>query len=806
MKPEERVRQDFLRILADDYGYREDELEINVPIQRGSAVRDFADIVVYRNGAGRNQAADVLGIVETKAPDERSGQSQLHSYMTATSAVWGVWTNGLNIEYFCKPPGQSAVLEGVINNIPVRGQALEDIGRLTRGDLKPYSAAFLKVVFRRILNTLYANTTISRREKLGNEMIKLIFAKIRDEKTYPNRPPSFRVGYNESPEAVKSRIVTLFNGVISELADDGVFEPHDTITLDAKGVAWVVGQLERGSLTETPTDVVGDAFEIFAESHFVGEKGEFFTPRNVIEVAVKLVDPKPRDTICDPACGSGGFLISAMRYVWSQMEDSAEWRGLSETLLTEAQREMARRCFFGIDKETDLVRIAKAYMAISGDGRSNIVHENSLHRASEFGPRAKQHFVNGHDGFRQFDCVLTNPPYGDKAKVLKADSEHFELGHSWSRRNGEWRQGAPRNQNPYVLFVERCFDLLRTGGHLAIVLPEIAFHGNRDHRLRDFITEHGRIVAVIDLPHNTFRPYCNAKTCLLVVKKGESARSNSKVIMAEALEMGHDHQGRPVYRPDSNVIWDDISAIVDELDNPESPDNRFVTTVHWEKIVQAGHLVPRYYTRPHPPQLPAGRSWVSLGDLVDEGIIDARSGHGAPASQHKNKGPIPYFRTSDIVNWELYRNPVTGVPREVFKEMTDGKPLLQERDILLVRRGSYRCGTVAMAAARDSESIVMAELQILSVNCPNRFGITAFYLLGVLSSEVVQGQMLRLTFIDTTLPNLGKRWRELLLPIHTSAAELADFSSAIEAAIRKKWEAQQGIEDLRQLIGGDIVT
>ena len=392
--PEEMVRQDYERVLVEEYGYRKSDLDIRVRIPRGSSPGDEADIVVY-DGDGRAPAANILGIVECKKRGEKDGKGQLKSYLTATSAQWGVWTNGEGIEYFCKPPGQSAVLEDRINNIPVRGQRMEDVGKLSKSDLRPYGRLELKLIFRHILNTIYANTNISRREKLGNETIKLIFAKIRDETTYPDRPPVFRVGYDEDPEQVKARVSELFAEVVTELSQDGVFGEHDEITLDAKGVAWVVGQLERGSLVKTPTDVVGDAFEVFAESKLVGEKGEFFTPRGVIDLAVKLVDPRPDQTVCDPACGSGGFLITAMRYVWDTMDHSAKWGKLPPPQLQSAKERMAARRFFGINKEMDLVRIAKAYMAISGDGRSNIVWENSLHEPTEFNEQAKPRFVAG---------------------------------------------------------------------------------------------------------------------------------------------------------------------------------------------------------------------------------------------------------------------------------------------------------------------------------------------------------------------------------------------------------------------------
>lgn len=802
--PEESVRQEFIRILIEDYGYNEREIETEFPIPRGSRRQDRADIAVF-SGAGRDPAADLVGIVETKRPGEKAGEDQLKSYLTATSAIWGVWTNGSDIEYYSKPPGQSAVFRRQLNNIPVKGQRLEDVGKLARSDLVPYSGTMLKVSFRRILNTLYANTTMSRREKLGNEMIKLIFAKIRDETTYVDAPPRFYAGYQEDPEAVKERVSRLFEDVVAEHQQDGLFDPHDKITLDAAGVAWAVGQLERGSLMDTPTDVVGDAFEVFAESKFVGEKGEFFTPRGVIDIAVKIVRPQPDETVCDPACGSGGFLIATMRTMWADMAASRKWGKLTEPRLRTAQQHMAGRCFYGIDKENDLVRIAKAYMAISGDGRSNVVHENALHPAKDFVPEAKAKFVNRQGSFRQFDCVLTNPPYGTQTRVLEQDSAHFDLGHKWRWDGEAWRKGKPTDTNPYVLFVERCLAMLKDGGRLAIVLPESAFHAPSMRHLRHYIASSGRVLAVIDLPHNTFRPHCNAKTCLLILRKGAPAQSEDDVLMAEAVQMGHDHQGKPMYRPGTTELWNDFPEITKELDAPAAKGNRFVFTVKWGDVERAGHLVPRYFAAKRTPPPPRGRKWVALGSLVDEGVVQAWDGHGSPSAAEKGEGDIPYIRVSDIVNWELYRNPTSGVSAATYEKFTRNKRQVQAEDVLFVRRGSYRIGTVAMASERDRRVILTRELLTLRVAAKNKRKITPYYLLALLSSQPVQDQIRYLTFIDTTLPNIGDRWRELQLPIHKRADAMDAMGRDVRKLIRQKWAAQNAVDRLRQRVGG-LVT
>ena len=248
---------------------------------RGPGPKDAADIVIYRssNELERDQNKDILGIVETKRPNRQDGLRQLKTYMSASSAIWGVWTNGKDIAYVYHDPATGALLDDYIFDIPRNGESVEDIGRLSKADLIPAQSHSLRPMFNRILQTLYANTsTISRKERLGSEMTRLIFAKIWDERYNLDKPPEFRVGLNEDPAEVKKRVVALFNDLKEQLVEDGIFEESDTIVLDSRSVAWVVGQLERYSLSKTDKDVVGEAFEVFAEAKLVGEKGEFFTP------------------------------------------------------------------------------------------------------------------------------------------------------------------------------------------------------------------------------------------------------------------------------------------------------------------------------------------------------------------------------------------------------------------------------------------------------------------------------------------------------------------------------------------------
>jgi len=819
-KPEEKIRQEYEKILNEDYGYAFEQMDIEVPINRGSSSKpkndiDYADIVIYKSNDDkkRDQYSDIIGIVETKRPERRDGIKQLMSYMSAASSQWGVWTNGQEIEYLYKDLKTGEIKRDFIFQIPAKGESFEEIGRITKKTLIP--ANNLKIIFRRMLNTLYTNTNISRREKLGNELIRIIFCKIWDERYYPESPPKFRIGFKEEPEEVKSRIAELFESVKAELTGDGVFDETEEIKLDAKSVAYAVGELERYSLLKTNKDVAGDAFEVFAESKLVGEKGEFFTPREVVKTAIEIVKPQPEQKILDPACGSGGFLIYALEYVWETMKKSRKYRGSSN--FDEIKKQVAEKYFFGIDKEIDLVKIAKAYMAIVGDGRGGIVQQNTLHAPEDFDGKAKDIFVNDKKKFNKFDVILTNPPFGGKIKVLKSDAEKFVLGHthSWNSEIGSFViKEDGKDTEPQVLFIERCLEMLETKGTLAIVLPETYFHGIRSAYVLDFIRKNNNIVAVVDLTIDTFKPHNNAKTLLLVLQKG--VPQQEQIIMAVAEGIGHDALGRTLYRYDyvnqkiTNEVWDDTKIIRDELKDPSNPKNQNVFLVN-TKDIRNNVFVPRYYWRRRTKELEAAAKkqdlkFVRVSELIQDGILEHYDGHGSPEGQHKGKGDVPYVRVADIVNWEPYYNPSALIPHSVYLEVKGNGVDLKEKDILYVRRGSYRIGSVALISKYDTDVLLAREISVFRVlNEKNDYGINPYYLMYLFSHNLTQQQLYNMKFYETTYPNLGRRWEELYLPIANDPKQRAKITAQMKEIFDKKFEAKRVIHELKNTFG-DLVT
>lgn len=192
--------------------------------------------------------------------------------------------------------------------------------------------------------------------------------------------------------------------------------------------------------------------------------------------------------------------------------------------------------------------------------------------------------------------------------------------------------------------------------------------------------------------------------------------------------------------------------------------------------------------------------------MLDDGIIEAYAGYGSPPSGFKGRGDIPYIRVADIVNWELYKNPTSGVPREIYEKIKGKKTDLKPEDIIFVRRGSYRIGTVAMVSPFDTEVLLTSELVILRVVKPeNEYNIDPYYLIYMLSHEITQRQLPQKIMIDTTLPNIADRWKELYLPVMKDKAEVVKVSERIKSAFQAKWKAQEEISKLRSDFGG-IVT
>jgi len=310
---------------------------------------------------------------------------------------------------------------------------------------------------------------------------------------------------------------------------------------------------------ETKRDVIADAFEVFIGHALKGGQGQFFTPRNVIKMMVKIIDPNDDESIIDPACGSGGFMIETLKYVWKKIEIKGVERGWSKSDIEKEQRFYATEFIRGIEKDYFLSKVAKAYMTLVGDGTSGIFCEDSLDKPSNWNKKTQLNVENG-----TFKILLTNPPFGSKIPIKGNEKlKQYELGHKWkkSKKTLEWEKGKLKDkESPQVLFIERCLQLLDDGGRTAIVLPDGIFGNDKLGYIRQFISKNARILAIIDIPKETFAPNTTTKTSILILKKSNKIEKDYPIFMAVCDKCGHDRRGK-------YIDEDDIKLVPEEFHN-----------------------------------------------------------------------------------------------------------------------------------------------------------------------------------------------------------------------------------------------
>jgi type I restriction enzyme M protein len=561
--PEEREAvQVFAMSLVNDYGYPKSHIQTRpqyrVKAKPSDRKKEYpVDIAIFTGN--QKIEANAYIIVECKKRARKDGRTQLEDYLRFSNAGLGVWFNGKERLFLQKIEKAGRVTFKEIPNIPKYGQRVEDIGLFRREDLKPVEN--LKPIFKSIRNYLAANAVgITRDEIFAQQLINLIFCKIYDERfTEPSQMVSFRAGLYEEPSEVKLRINTLFTSVKKQYRD--VIEVADSIILDEASIAYVVGELQNVSLMECDRDAVGEAFEIFIGPSLKGGQGQFFTPRNVVQMIVDIIDPGPEDRIIDPACGSGGFLVEALRHTWKKVEEQGSRYGWPAPEIFAQKQKVAIDNFRGIDKDDFLAKVAKAYMAILGDGRGGVFCENSLDSPKHWANKTRNSV-----SLNSFDIVITNPPFGKKLKIETEEMLlQYDLGHSWSEgSNGEFIKGnVMDSQSPQILFIERCLDLLVDGGTLGIVLLESIFGMPKYRYVVDYLVRNTTIQAIISMPENLFQPNTHAKTCVVICKK-EKSNTHYPIFMCDVKWCGHDSRGNPTYRIDDKgqrITLDDIPSV-----------------------------------------------------------------------------------------------------------------------------------------------------------------------------------------------------------------------------------------------------
>lgn len=599
-------------------------------------------------------------------------------------------------------------------------------------------------VFRRVYYHLYSNSRASRAETIVADLANLLLCKVAAERSASAALGEFRHGKTSSDV-----LMPLLRATFPQLIHEG-----ERFRIEDAALRRALDELEHISFASAPGHVLGDAYEALIGPRLRGDKGQFFTPRSLVRAMVRVVGPSSGSKIVDPACGTGGFLAEAHAF----LQDLRGGR------------------LIGVDKDADLAKLAESMIEMVAPGSGIVLNQNSLDMASL---RALPSEHNPFDA----DFVLTNPPFGSKIKITDTDIlRQFRLGHRWTHTKTGWVQTPALldGQDPQVLFVELCVELLRLGGRLGIVLPEGIFGNKGQGYVWSYLYENGRVEALIDCPRTTFQPGTDTKTNVLVYEKGASPKRRD-VWLAVALHCGHDRRGRSL-RADGSAYPDDFRTIGESYGAHTPP---------WQKvrITRSDYFVPRYYDTS--PIAEIGRETVSIGELVRQGAIVIKKGHEVGAEAY-GSGDVPFVRTSDISNYEVSIDPTKCVSDEIYEKYRTQQDL-KVGDILMICDGRYRIGRTAILNEMTVRCVVQSHVRIISVTQLSDF--TPYELLYLLNLPAVQRQVRNLIFIQSTLGSLGQRIKEIRLPVPKRSLEWKErvgrFREIIETRARLLHEVSQ---------------
>jgi type I restriction enzyme M protein len=531
--PEEKVRAEYYFDLLEKYHYpaKRVELETEMPAR---VPRFFADIVIYEDDAKKKPYIVVEckkdGISDAEfeqATKQAIGNARVLHAPFAICVAGNTRRAMETAQWNDKEPEKAT-----ITDIPISYGKIEEY-RFKKGDpdwdLKTLDKSELKRALEKSHNTLWAggkrNPTVA-----FDELCKIIFVKIRDEKRGRKTGEyyDFQIKTHEKAESVYKRLDAIYQE--AKQKDPEVFK--ESLKIDPEELYTVVGHLQSVSLNKTDLDTKGVAFEQFMEDFFKGKSGQYFTPREIVSFAVKMMDIENDDLVLDPACGSGGFLLHALDEVRSQAEEY--YKG-DDAEKYRFWHDFAQNNLFGIEINDSIARVAKMNMIIHDDGHTNVIGFDALEDVEKMTEKNRGFEKN------RFDVIVTNPPFG--ANVKRSEHpylEKFALG-----QNGKKSRD---NQKTEILFIERCIDFLKPGtGQMAIVLPDGILTNSSLQYVRDFIMERCQINAVVSLPGFAFSHFgAGVKSSLVFLrrKREDEKLGKYKIFMAIAENIGYEANGK----------------------------------------------------------------------------------------------------------------------------------------------------------------------------------------------------------------------------------------------------------------------
>ena len=561
--PEERVRAEFWAELIYKYEYPANRIKVEVVVP-DRLPTDRADIVVFAD----DDCKRPYTVVECK----KDGVTDAEFTQAIEQGVGNATWVKLRADYVVIVAGGTRRVLDVTDKFGAferEQNILADLPKAygkpqefrfykgTENDIKKVEREELIAAIKKCHQTLWGGGRLSPPTAFG-ELCKLIFVKISDEQKHRKNgePYQFQIKTHEPSSKLAERINALYDE--QKQRDPEVFT--ESIKVDDRVLRTVVSHLEAINLNKTDLDVKGVAFEQFMDGFFKGDFGQYFTPRPIIEFAVKMMKPEQSWKVLDPACGSGGFLLHTLDYIRNQ---SQEFYPDDPTEAFKYWHEFAKEHLFGIEINDEIARVAKMNMIVHDDGHTNVISFDALDSIE------KMHDHNPGFAENKFDLILTNPPFGSTInKAEKPYLSSYELGKVKDAKGKE--KDRPR-QSSEVLFIERIWQFLKPGtGKAAIVLPDGILTNSSSQYVRDFILEKFQLLAVVSLPQCAFAHFgAGVKASIIFVRKrraNEKPDKNEPIFMAAPELIGYDATGRK-----TETQLDEIVAKFEEFQKDATP-------------------------------------------------------------------------------------------------------------------------------------------------------------------------------------------------------------------------------------------
>lgn len=638
--------------------------------------------------------------------------------------------------------------------------------------------------FEEIHDYIYANDGLSPQQTL-EEFVKILFIKIFDEN---EKLKQFTISSDEWNEiksgknisSFSDRITSLFVQTQKEYQD--IFDTDDRIKLSPNALGFTINKLQGISLLGSSQDAKGLAFQKFLSHHEKDGRGQFFTPEPIIDFCVAMMQPKPEETIIDPACGSGGFLMSALKYLQSNNQNLDTSKTISQNI-------------FGLDINRSIARIAKMKLLLEANRKTNILCTNSLEDLDSVKLSLGQQ--NG------FDLVLTNPPFGAKITQSSVLSK-FDLGHKWGNKNNEFYQTKTvyANQNAEILFIERCLQLLKEGGRMAIVLPNGNFENPSLDYLRYYIKQKAKVLAIVNLPQETFIPFgTGVKTSLLFLEKDtKNEEKHYPIFFGRITKLGYqgNKNGTPIYQKDKfgQIIKDENKQPILDEDFSATIEN-YKAFLKGKKIetensfsIQFNELNGRFdydFYSPENRKLFSNLTnfkTVRLGDICE--IVKTKS--------RKLKDPnliVEYVELSDI-NTHSYEI-INSTTSQVHELPSRASYEIEQGDIITAIAGNS-VGTRKHATALVTEDLA-GSICTNGFRVFRNFKIDSYYLLYYLKSEMFLKQMFMYR-TGAAIPNVSDTDLANIIIHLPEQKTIDDISNKMKKAFELRQASKQQIESI----------